>query len=215
MGAAHRSRDFDIGASFRYGWERFKDNFGPLAIAALAVFLTNAVVSTLTRQTDGVVAFVMSVISFFVGQVIAMGWVRMSLKIADGEEASVADFVERLDLLLPYAIASLLFSLMVAFGLVALIVPGIFLAIVFCFYGPAVVDEELGSIDALQRSAAITRGYRGKLFLFWLAVLGLNILGLLVFVVGVLVTSGISLLAFAYVYRSLAGRPPQESPAAA
>ncbi|CAN5616803.1 hypothetical protein BH24ACT26_BH24ACT26_05760 [soil metagenome] len=44
--------------------------------------------------------------------------------------------------------------------------------------------------------------------------LPLNVLGLIVFIVGVLVTSGVSLLAFAYVYRRLSGdRVPGDAPA--
>jgi uncharacterized membrane protein len=211
---APAARGFDIGEAFRFGWDRFKANFGPLAIAALAVFLVEVLTNSLTRQFEGFASLLMTLVSFFVGQVIAMGWVRMSLKITDGKEASIADFFERLDLLLPYAIASLLFSIMVALGLVLFVVPGIILAIVFAFYGPALVDEELGSIDALKRSAAITRGNRGRLFLFGLAVLLLNVVGLLFLVVGVLVTSGISLLAFAYVYRRLSGDRPGEGPVA-
>jgi uncharacterized membrane protein len=97
---------------------------------------------------------------------------------------------------------------MVGIGLVLLIVPGVIVAIVFAFYGFHIVDT--GSTDpigALRRSAEITRGHRWQLFLFGLLLIGLNLLGILLLVVGVLFTSGISLLAVAYVYRRLSPAP--------
>lgn len=97
---------------------------------------------------------------------------------------------------------------MVSIGLILLIVPGIILAIIFVFYGFHIVDT--GSTDpigALRRSAEITRGHRWQLFLLGLVLLGINILGLLALIIGVLFTSGISLLAIAHVYRRLVPAP--------
>jgi uncharacterized membrane protein len=209
------SGDFEISDALSFGWDRFKANIGPLAITVLVVIIVEGLISTLARGQTGIVAFVYSIVSFCVGQIIAMGWVQISLNITDGRPAAVSDMWARLDLFLPYVGAAILFSIMVGFGLLILIVPGIYLALTFCFYGYGVIDRGLGTLEALQHSAALTRGRKWKLLGFWLILFGLNILGLIVFIIGVLVTAGVSLVAVGYVYRRLGGsaetaqaRPP-------
>ena len=205
--ASTSHRDFEIGVALGFAWDRFTGNLGLLALAALVVFLVNMLLSALGRDGSSLGGFVFSVISFFVSQLIAMGWVRISLNVVDGKPASVGDLWARLDLLLPYAIASFLFSIMVGVGLVLLVIPGIYLALTFSFYGPVIVDREMGAIDGLRRSAEITRGHKWKLLGFWVTLLLLNLLGLILLVVGVLVTAAVSLLAIAYVYRTLSDDP--------
>src|SRR5690606_24140896 len=95
--------------------------------------------------------------------------------------------------------------LMVGVGLVLLIVPGVILAVVYAFYGFVIVDRGEPVLAALQRSAELTRGHRGELFLFGVVLLGLNLLGALAFGIGLLITSPVSLIAAGYVYRRLAG----------
>ena len=201
-------RTFQIGEAIRFGWERFKDNIGPLAVAAMAVLAVNLVFSLLQRSVTGSFSrFILGLLSFFVSQVIAMGWLRMSLNIVDGKPADVSDFFQRVDLLIPYTIACLIFSLVVAIGLVLLIVPGLYAAATFGYYGFRVIEHERNATEALSDSATITRGERWHILGFIGVLILLNILGLLLLVVGVIVTLGISLIAVAYVYRQLAGPP--------
>ncbi len=65
-------------------------------------------------------------------------------------------------------------------------------------------------VESLEKSSRITRGVKGKLLLFVGVLVCLNILGLLAFIVGLLVTIPVSALAFAHVYTILNGRiePP-------
>jgi uncharacterized membrane protein len=66
--------------------------------------------------------------------------------------------------------------------------------------------QGLDPIEALRHSSHITSGNRWSVFVFLLAALALNIVGvLLLLVVGVLVTSAVTLIAGAHVYRQLDG----------
>ncbi|HWS56547.1 MAG TPA: hypothetical protein VN228_20595 [Pyrinomonadaceae bacterium] len=49
-------------------------------------------------------------------------------------------------------------------GTLLLVAPGLILMTVFAVALPAVAAEDLGPLDALKRSAALTRGYRGRVF---------------------------------------------------
>lgn len=66
-------------------------------------------------------------------------------------------------------------------------------------------------VAALRRSAEITRGNRWQLFGFLIVLLLLNIVGLLALVIGVLITSAVSILALAHVYRRLDGAVPRSA----
>lgn len=107
-----------------------------------------------------------------------------------------------------FSLAGTVISLIVGVGLILLVVPGIIFAVRYVFYGYAVVDRNAAPMDALAQSAAATKGVWGTVSLFGLAVLLLTILGALALGVGLLVTTPISVLAAAWVYRRLAGPPP-------
>jgi uncharacterized membrane protein len=196
-----------VGAAFRFGWERFKENAGPLVAAALAVFAVNLVFNAVGSGLEGLAATVVGLASYVVSQLIAVGWIFMSLKVHDGKPITVGDLFTRTDLLLPYILASILFGIMFAVGLVLLIVPGIIVALVFGLYGYALVDRNLGVTEALRASADLTRGHRGELFVFGLAVIGLNLLGALALGIGLLVTAPVTVIAAARVFRELEGSP--------
>lgn len=63
--------------------------------------------------------------------------------------------------------------------------------------------ENAGPMTALRKSAHLTEGVKPKLLVFYLALLGLNILGTIPIGLGLFVTMPISLIAAAHVYRQL------------
>ncbi|HXC51194.1 MAG TPA: hypothetical protein VN634_09950 [Candidatus Limnocylindrales bacterium] len=78
----------------------------------------------------------------------------------------------------------------------------------FMFAPLLVVDRTIGAVDAMKESARLVDGRMGKFALLVLVVGMLNILGLLFFVVGILVTAPMSRLAWTHAYR-LATAPEQ------
>ena len=84
-----------------------------------------------------------------------------------------------------------------------MIVPGIIWAIKFQFFSYFIVDKEVGPIEALKKSAAITKGAKWDLFVFG-ALLGLiNLAGALCVVVGLFATIPTTMVAIAFIYRKL------------
>lgn len=65
------------------------------------------------------------------------------------------------------------------------------------------VIEGSGILESLPKSTKLTHNVKWRLVLFALAIVGLNLLGLLAFVVGLLVSIPISVLAFAHIYLKL------------
>lgn len=199
------SPSLDIGAAFRAGWRGFTANIGPLIVVALVVWVVTGAVNWLSTDTTGIIRFLASVLSFFLGQLVAIVWISLALAIIDGRPISGESLLPDGSTLISYVIASLVFSVMLFVGLVLLIIPGLIVAVVFGVYGWALVDKGLDPIGSLRESSRLTAGRRGQLFVFILAAIGLNILGLLALVVGVLITSAVTLIAAGHVYRQLDG----------
>ena len=195
---------FSIGEALSYGWKKLQENIGPLVSAALAILAVNVLFWLLGR---GALAGLMSLIGWFVSVLISMGLIRIALKIVDGKPIETADLFQRVDLALPYIIASFIVWIMVGIGFVFLIVPGIYLAITFGFFGYNIVDKEHGIMQSIEQSAAITKAQKWDLFGFGVALLFFNLAGAIALGIGLLVTIPVSLLAMAYVYRKLNGEP--------
>ena len=93
-------------------------------------------------------------------------------------------------------------------GLILCIVPGIIIGLIWMFYGFVIVENpNTGATDALKKSQEMTKGRLGELFVFGLALFGINLIGAILCGVGLLFTYGISAIAVAYAYRSLRGEP--------
>lgn len=199
------SPTLDIGEAFRAGWRGFIANIVPLIVVALIVWVVTGLVNVWANNTGGVAGFFWSVVGFFVGQVVGIVWISLALAIIDGREITADTLLPSGGTLLSYIIASLLFSVMFGIGLVLLVIPGLIVAVIFGLYGWAVVDKSLDPLEALRHSSRITSGNRWQLFAFILVAIVLNIIGLLLLIIGVLVTSAVTLIAAAHVYRQLDG----------
>jgi len=89
--------------------------------------------------------------------------------------------------------------------LVVLAVAVVNVSLRFMFVMYVVVDRKVGAGEALGESTVMTKGNKWKLLGFCLAMMGVNLLGLLCLVVGLLVSIPVSQMAVAYMYRELGG----------
>ncbi|ACY15632.1 hypothetical protein [Haliangium ochraceum] len=106
----------------------------------------------------GLLAFVLN----FVASASVMYGVLQQLR---GQHANIGDSLRMgLRRILPVLGTALLMSLCIGLGLIALLVPGIILILMFYVAIPATVMEGCGPIDALKRSAELTKGYKADLF---------------------------------------------------
>jgi len=70
---------------------------------------------------------------------------------------------------------SFLVGLGVGAGFIALIVPGVLLALMWSLAVPAKILENRGATDAMSRSSDLTKGDRGRIFVIWLLFIVLSI----------------------------------------
>ena len=200
-------RFFSKSEAVLFGWNTLKKNFGfflgMLAIVVAINLLVGLVMSSFSEEAPKVLVIAVSAISWILDLLISMGVIRITLKFCDQEQATYRDLFSAYRLLLNYLVGSIVYGIMVTIGFVFLIIPGIYLAVKYQFYEYLIVDKGMGPIEAIKRSGVLTEGVKWNLVLFWLALVGINILGMIALGVGLIATVPVSWLANAYVYRRL------------
>lgn len=193
---------FEISDAIRYGWNTVKANLGLFVVVAAIMLLLSGGGERVAKNAP-----FLNLVTGILNAVLSLGVTYLVLKFVDGGKGEFNDLFSQFDILLRYIGASILFGLIVAGGLILLIVPGIIWAIKFGFFGFIMVDKRTGIRESLRLSGELTRGARGDLFIFYLALIGVNLLGALCLGVGLLVTMPLTWLAGAYVYRKLSKEP--------
>ena len=196
---------FSIQEAIRFGWHKTREHSALVFQVVLTIFglqvLQAVVAKTIESSALGLMAsVVLVVLEFFVG----IGATVIALKLARNYHAAYADIMPPARMAWRYLLASLLVALFVLGGLILLIVPGIYFMLRFSLVRFAIVDGAEVR-ESLRISAAATRGVKWKLLGFFVVLLLLNILGMLLFLVGLLITLPVSLIATAHVYLTLKG----------
>jgi uncharacterized membrane protein len=204
---ASSGASFSVGDAISYGWTAYWRNVGPMVLIALVIFGVNVVIAILSNVTDSTIGrIILQIISFVIGMILAMGLIRASLAVCRGETPEVSMLFET-EGLWPYVLAAIIFGLAVALGLVLCIVPGVFLLVIWQFFGYFIVEEpSTGATDALRRSSEMTKGHRWELLGLIVLLFLINVAGLLACGVGLLFTYGITAIAVAYAYKTLSGQ---------
>ena len=211
-----------ISEAIRFGWKTVQSSFAFILLTLVVASFVPSVIDWGGKHVfhrDGQV-FLIKVVSLLVSATFSLGLAKIYLRFRDGEKPIFENLFDGLARAHVWIASTLIAGVAVVMGLILLIVPGIIMMLRLWFVGFVLVDERTGPIDAIQRSWDITRGHTMDLLVLFIALLGLNILGLCCLIVGLLVTVPISGLATAYVYRGLkpravASSAPAPAPAGA
>ncbi len=178
----------------------------------LGILLTLVVVSGLFSVLDATLYEVnfessplVLLLAFLVATVLQIGFIEISLRIVRGKKVSYEDLYQNITVrkFLIYLIASSVVVLLVALGMVLLILPGIYLAVSLIFIEYVAVDKKGGPVEAIVESWKIAKGNWWKLFWLGILILLFNLVGLFAFVLGLLITVPISMLAMTSAYDQL------------
>lgn len=195
--------NLEIGFLFNHGWQTFTANMG-MAIALLAVtyginFAVSMVGSMITNVVaisgvDVMVVLVLNVLftflSYFVSIPLAIGMGYGYLQMSRGQKVDISVMFIGFSAIYGTCLgAGLLYYLILMLGFLALIVPGIILALGLTFYGYLLVDRQLPALESLENSWAMTRGYKWQLFLVFLVSGLFAMLGLFGCLIGALFTA--------------------------
>lgn len=199
---------FRIGDALSYGWEKFKSHFLFLWMISASVWAISFIFSLLQKGAgeETLLGLLLKLAAIVFGCIVQLGLIRMYLDLTEGTKDKLAMLFSQYRLFWKYLGAAILYGLMIVFGLILFIIPGIYFALKYQFYSYLIVDKNLSVMDALKKSAMMTDGVKWKLFGFYIVLFGLNFLGLIALVFGLLVTVPMSIMAYVYVYRTLRDR---------
>ncbi len=197
---------FCINGVIREAFGLMKKNFFMYCGVWLVVLLVAFVMGTVSAQAgEGGTAlyWVLMLVVWLLSLVVAIGVLQINLQVIKGKEISLLELFSHVELLWKFLVASIFYTLMVLIGLVFLIVPGIYLAVKYQFFGYLIVDKKLGPLEALQRSGEITRGCWWDLFFAAVNFKVINLIGAICLLLGMFVSVPIVWLAQAKIYREL------------
>jgi uncharacterized membrane protein len=205
-----------IGDCIRFGWETFKKRPGILIGAFLLAMIIPSVPGMLVPHPmvapgeplppPTTAQLVATLASIVIGVFTTIGATTFALRAHDDIMS-----VKLADLWNPQPFwrflgAEILAAIIIVIGIIFFIIPGIIASLGLGFVPYVVIDRAAGPTDALKESWRITKGNKWQLFLLGLVLLGLNFLGVLALVVGLLVTVPVTWLAITHAYRTLSAQ---------
>ncbi len=191
------TQQIDTGKAIGYGWTSVKKDFWYFVGIALIVFIIESVGNGRHPSTTR------SLIALLLSTWMTCGYFTLMLSYHRGQKLPLSTIFTSVKQYWNVLGASILLGIIIGVGIMFLIVPGIFLALMYQFTIPLIIDKNLGIIDAMKRSAALAKGRKLSLLGFDVALLGIVILGAICLGVGLLVAMPVALLASIFVYRTL------------
>jgi uncharacterized membrane protein len=195
-----------VGGSYKYGWQQMKKYFLPLLLVMLVVIVAEIPAGMAEVEVDqdldvepftiyhgiGVLYW------FLILPVIQYGAHYMNLKAARNEAFEVKEMFSGFNKYLNVVLANLLMMVLVGFGLLVLILPGIYLLCRLAFVPYLVMDQNLGPVAAVESSWNMTKGHV-------FTVLGMGLLAFLIIIVGLLLVFVGVIFAAMWIFVSFAG----------
>lgn len=197
-----RAGPLDIFHCIGRSWELLKSNFWPIVGVTTLIL----VILCLTQ----LLLFVGTLLRLLFGGVISGGLYYYFLKKIRGEPTELGDaFSGFARAFGPLILTTIVAELMVFFGLVCLILPGIYLAVAYSFAYLLVIDRKMEFWAALEISRRVITAQWWRMFA--LLIIGgiICVLGVVGLLIGFLITLPLFIGAVVYAYEDLCNPPPR------
>lgn len=212
---------------------------GFTAVQFVFIFIITSLLTSLFGGASGAGVLIQNVILSLFDAFFTVAFYQVFFKVIDEDaEPEFPDFIPNLVKAVNFLIVKLIIGLILVFIIaiissvyfintpdidtsnplswdllpvfVLIAIPIIFLTIRLCFVVCFIVDQESGSSESISQSWTITKGHFWFIFLLFLVMLGLNILGAMAFLIGLLFTVPFSSLILIIAYRHLVNNYTEE-----
>lgn len=218
------SEPIDVGACVQRGFELTKRQFGTILLVGVVYFGIFIAMSSVLGFIQGLfsvvaangrgapgnaapdaVAMAGMIVSQVISQVFSMfiglGLTRIGLNLVSGKAVSVGMLFGEGGKLLRVIGATFLFGLMVSAGVLLLIIPGVYLALRYGQYMVAIVDRDLGIMDAFSYCSSLTTNNRWNILVLALLSMVIIFAGMLACGVGLIFAGPVVWLTYMVAYR--------------
>ena len=212
---------------------------GFTAVQFVFIFIITSILTSLFGGASGTGVLIQNVILSLFDAFFTVAFYQVFFKVIDEDtEPEFPDFIPNLVKAVNFLIVKLIIGLILVFIIaiissvyfintpdidtsnplswdllpvfVLIAIPIIFLTIRLCFVVCFIVDQESGSSESISQSWTITKGHFWFIFRLFLFMLGLNILGAMAFLIGLLFTVPFSSLILIIAYRHLVNNYTEE-----
>lgn len=196
---------FMISEILKTSWRSVKSQIWVLAGLLIGFTIISMIISifTMPAQSSTTGLVVVNLISLLISYLFILGYLKNIFQSLDGEEPQFSAYGQQSRKILTFLIAGILYSVIILLGFALLIVPGIYLVLRLQFFSAFIVEEDAGIIESLQRSWNITEGQVLPLLLLALAMLGVCLLGAILFIIGIFVAIPLIYTMSCYAFRKL------------
>lgn len=182
---------------FRQGWELFKPNMG--------IFIGFSLVYMLIHLLLNFIPYIGTVVGWIISTPLAAGYYFATFGLLNKEQVEFNIFFKGLSMLMPLFLAGLLTGIFTAVGYILFILPGIYLTVAYLFTTPMIVDKNMEFWQAMETSRRLITKRWFSVFLLFLALLLLNLLGVIALFVGLLFTVPLTFCILSCAYRDITG----------
>ncbi len=193
----------EVSYLFRKSWEIFTSNLVLVVGIFLVYILLAGATSSLVGRSTAMGTF-FQILEFVIQGPLLAGVCWVLLRLVRGEPTEIREMFEGFQEFGRAFGVYVFYTILLGVGLLLLVVPGLLVAVGLMPAMYLVLDTDRDVIATLKQAWAMTGGYRGQIFLVFLALLGINLLGVLMLLVGVVFTAAFSLLVGAALYNELA-----------
>jgi len=192
-----------IGELLREAFDIFKKNPGGyIGFFILTMLISGAL---------GFIPLVGTLVNWVISPALSFGYVIVSRKIKYNEPYTFSNFFDGFHKFGPLFVGTLLAALMIILGFICLVIPGIYLAVCYSFASYFIwYNMDNGYWDALEKCRKFITKRWWQVFVLFLAILGVNILGVICLVVGLLVSIPVSIISIYVFYENTIGTQEEE-----
>jgi hypothetical protein len=183
----------DAGAYIRRGWEIFQQDMG--------MFIAYTVLTMAISLAAAFIPFGPLLVS---GPLTA-GFYIVANKISKGETYEFGTFFKGFDFFVQLLLYTLIGGIFIALGLLALIVPGIYLAVAYTFAPLFIIFAKMEFWDGMEYSRKLITRKWWNIFGLILLLMLINTAGALAFLVGLLFTVPLSYCAIYAAFEDIVG----------
>lgn len=223
---------FSVGEAFSWAWNKFSKNAVPLIVATLifgvAVLVLQSIINLVSMALSsdstsyttndsgfafsynvsgaaGLVVMVIGwILSLLLSATIQSAYIGGILDIANGQQVTVGSFLRPRNVG-NVIVAAVIVGIITTIGFFLCVIPGIAATIMLMFTVVALLDRNLAPVDAIKTSFALSKDNFSNVFVVWLMIAAVLIVGALLCGVGLLVAAPVASLITVYTYRTLSG----------
>ena len=187
-----------ISGLLSYAWATYKSQAQSLSLFALALLVVEFGI-----QSIFVIPLIGWVVGIALSSIVMMGVIVAILKVVDGGKVAISDLYMHRTPFWWFLGASVLQSILIGFGSMLFVIPGVIVLVLSVFVPYIVMDQHKGPLESFKESYYLAKGVFWKILGLLILILLMNAVGVALFVVGLVVSLPVSAIALSKLYREL------------